>query len=169
MRKIVWILFLMVATLAFGETASDKTGKALDNSREELAKESFRTLVSAYLEKDIEIFMAQVNEEKFQQDYIIFDDAIRQDFRVYNLFNLDYWFEQIIPDGDNLIYMKVKWSKEYEQMTSSKLQRKRGTSWFLFVKSKDGYKLIGMAGQAMWGESRNEWLDETPISTRKLR
>jgi len=169
MRKIVWILYLMVATLTFADTASDKTIKPLDSSREELVKESFRTLVSAYQDKDIELFMDTVSEENFQQDYITFDDAIRQDFRVYNLLNLDYWFEQIIPDGENLIYVKVKWNKEYESLKSTKLLRKAGKSWFLFFKSDNGYKLIGMAGKAMWGESRDEWLHETPISTHKIR
>jgi len=167
--KSVLITVLLLSTLLFADSGSDRTTRALDNSPEELAKESFRTLVSAYLDKDIETFMDQVSEEKFQQDYITFDDAIRQDFRVYNLLNLNYWFDQITPDGENLIYMKVRWNKEYESITSSKLHRKLGVSWFLFIKSDKTYKLIGMAGQAMWGESRNEWLQETPISTRKIR
>jgi len=169
MRKTVWMLFLIVATLSFADSATDKTTRALDDSQEELVKESFRTLVSAYLDKDIETFMEHVSEAKFQQDYITFEDAIREDFRVYNLLDLDYWFEQIVPDGDDLIYMKVRWHKEYESICSSKLHRKNGVSWFLFMKRDGTYKLIGMAGQAMWGESRTEWLQETPISSRKMR
>jgi len=167
--KRVLMSILLLSTLLFSDSGSDRTTKALDNSPEELVKESFRTLVSAYLDQDIETFMDSVSEKNFQQDYITFDDAIRQDFRVYNLLNLDYWFEQIIPDGENLLYVKVKWNKEYESLKSSKLLRKTGKSWFLFLKSANGYKLIGMAGKAMWGDSRNEWLQETPISNRKIR
>jgi len=169
MRNIIWMLLFVTVSLSFAETASDKSIKPLDTSREELVKESFRALVSAYLDKDIDSFMSYVSESKFQQDYMTFDDAIREDFRVYNLFNLDYWFEQIIPDGEQLIYMKVRWEKEYESIKRNRLLQKSGSSWFLFVKSRDGYKLIGMAGAMMWGDSRKEWVQERPISSRKIR
>lgn len=167
MKKLL-IMFLF-STLLMADSASDRTTRPLDNSAEELVKESFRGLVSAYTDKDIAAFMDNVSEDNFQQDYITFDDAIRQDFRVYNVFNLDYWFNQMIPDGDKLMYVNVRWSKEYESLKSSKLLRKNAQSWFLFVKEDGRYKLIGMAGRAMWGESRNEWLQESPISTKKLR
>ena len=162
-------MMFLFSTLLMADSASDRTTRPLDNSAEELVKESFRALVSAYTDKDIAAFMDNVNEENFQQDYITFDDAIRQDFRVYNVFNLDYWFNQMIPDGNKLMYINVRWSKEYESLKSSKPLLKNGQSWFLFAKVEGSYKLIGMAGKPMWGESRNEWLQESPISTKKLR
>jgi len=168
MRISIGIL-LLLSTLLWGESVDDRTVQPLDNTKVESVKEAFRILVQAYKDKDINRFMHQVNEDQFQQDYMTFEDAIRQDFRIYTLYNLDYWFEQFTPDQETLMYVKVRWRKEYEQLTTSQMQRKRGVSWFLFSQHNHEYKLIAMAGEAMWGESRLEWLQETPISTKKMK
>jgi len=161
MRKhyfiIPFVLMGLFLTSLQADNSYDNTTKALNNSAEENVRASFRELLKAYTDGDSMAFFDNVSEDNFQQDYIGFDDAIREDFRMNSILNIDYVFNQMVPSGKNKYFLFVQWEKLYQNIKASQPQRKRGTSRFIFQKVNSNYKLIGMSGKILFGDARKEW------------
>jgi hypothetical protein len=149
------LLLLLLVTATLANSSSDRTTRPLNNSAEEQIRDSFRQLLSAYSDGDVVAFFENVSEDKFQQDYLGFDNAIREDFRMNSILNIDYVFNQTVPSGKNKYFLFVKWEKLYQNIKAAQPQTKRGTSRFLFQKIKGKYKLIGMSKKILFGDTRS--------------
>jgi len=161
MRKHYFLIPFILMGLFFGsvqaDSSYDTTTKPLDSSAEEHVRASFRELLRAYTDGDALTFFDNVSEDKFQQDYLGFDDALREDFRMNSILNIDYVFNQMVPSGKNKYFLFVQWEKLYQNIKAAQPQTKKGTSRFLFQKVKDKYLLIGMTGKVLFGDTRTEW------------
>lgn len=162
LKKIVIVLILVFSTSVFAQSSYDRTVEVLDNSRDEKVKEVFRELIAAYQDEDAREFLEHVSEDRFLQDYISFSDAIYQDFRYYDILQVDYWFDQIVPKGQVKRFLYVRWEKMYENLETSIRFNQRGYSRFLFDEIDGKYKLIELAGNNLWADSVEEWTDEVP-------
>ncbi len=151
----LFVALLLVGFVSLANSSSDRTTQPLNSSPEEQIRDSFRQLLSAYSDSDVIAFFENVSEDKFQQDYLGFDNAIREDLRMNSILNIDYVFNQTVPSGKNKYFLFVKWEKLYQNIRASKPQTKRGTSRFLFQKIKGQYKLIGMSKKILFGDTRS--------------
>lgn len=152
------VLFSLSFNL-FADSSYDRTLEVLDTTRDEKVKEVFKELISAYQDEDANRFLENVSEDRFIQDYITFTDAIYQDFRQYDILEIEYWFDQIVPKGVKR-YLTVKWERHSESLTNSTRYTKKGLSTFLFDEIDGKYYLIEIAGNNLWGDSVDEWTEE---------
>lgn len=151
----LFVILLLLGFVSLANSSSDRTIQPLNSSAEEQIRDSFRQLLWAYSDGDVVSFFENVSEDKFQQDYLGFDNAIREDFRMNSILNIDYVFNQAVPSGKNKYFLFVQWEKLYQNIRASKPQTKRGTSRFLFEKIKGKYKLIGMSKKILFGDTRS--------------
>ena len=169
-KKICIVVILLFTTFSFaGEYDKDIVVK--NQSRNDKVKTVFREMINAYEEEDIGQFFSYVSEDRFQQDYMTFYDAIDEDIRVYDILSVDTWVDKITEDGVKR-FLYVQWEKRYESSKPVKLNRadlqisdeyeikQRGTTEFLFDEINGKYKLIKIAGNNFWGGSLKEWTDE---------
>lgn len=164
MKLIIFLITIMLSSSLMANSVTDRTNKALDNSAPQQVKVVFAHMVESYNDKDASKFLSYVDEDEFLQDYITFDNVIRQDFRIYTTFDIHYWFNQSVPDSQNRIYLFVHWQKSYETLKTPKMQVKKGDSRFLFELVDGKYKLVGLAGDELFGDSEDEWNYEVPKS-----
>jgi len=171
MLKRSFLLFLVLfLTFSFaGEYDKDIVVK--NQSRNDKVKTVFREMMNAYEEEDIGQFFSFVSEDRFQQDYMTFYDAIDEDMRIYDILNIDTWVNKITEDGVKR-FLEVQWEKRYESSKRVYLNSRdfasssefeiiqRGTTEFLFDEINGKYKLIKIAGNNFWGGSLKEWTDE---------
>jgi len=169
-KKICLIVFLLLTTLSFaGEYDKDIVVK--NQSRNDKVKTVFREMMNAYEEEDITKFFSYVSEDRFEQDYMTFYDAIDEDIRIYDILSIDTWVNKITDDGVKR-FLYVQWEKRYESSkpvglnqadlsVSDKYEiKQRGATEFLFDEINGKYKLIKIAGNNFWGGSLKEWTDE---------
>jgi len=160
-KKVLILFFFLLGTLSFGAGEYDKDIVVKDQSRNDKVKEVFKAMMGAYEEEDISLFFSYVSEDRFEQDYMTFYDAIDQDIRVYDILNVDTWVDKITEDGIKR-YLYVQWDKRYLSSTSDTEIQQRGYSRFLFDEVNGKYKLIQLAGNNFWGKSLPEWTEEVP-------
>ena len=96
---------------------------------------------------------------------MLFRQAVENDFRTYDMVDFDYWIEKITNDGTKK-YLYLKWDKRYAAPGNSSIIRKRGYTRLLFDNVKGNYKLIEVAGDALFGESLKQWREAVPKVTR---
>ncbi len=161
MLKRSFLLFLVLfLTFSFaGEFDKDIVVK--NQSRNDKVKTVFREMMNAYEEEDIGQFFSFVSEDRFQQDYMTFYDAIDEDIRIYDILSVDTWVNKITEDGVKR-FLYVQWEKRYLTTSSDKEINQRGYSRFLFDEVNGKYKLIQLAGNNFWGKSLREWREEVP-------
>ncbi len=154
------LLFMMVLGM-FSLFASeyDREMVVLDQSRNDKVKTVFQEMMNRYEEEDLNAFFSFVSEDRFHQDYMTFHEAIEEDFRVYDILNVDTWIDKITTDGVKR-YLYVKWDKRYESTNSDTEINRLGYSRFLFDEINGEYKLIEIAGNNFWGGSLPEWREE---------
>jgi len=155
------ILLLLLATFSFAASEYDKDIVVKDQTRNDKVTEVFRAMMNAYEEEDIRLFFSYVSEDRFEQDYMTFYDAIDQDIRVYDILSVDTWVDKITEDGYKR-FLYVQWTKRYLATTSDREINQRGYSRFLFDEVNGKYKLIELAGNNFWGKSLREWTEEVP-------
>ncbi len=161
MKNIVLIIFLLLGTFAYSESEYDKNIVVLNQTRNDKVKSVFKELMKYYEDEDEDGFFSLVSEDRFLQDYMLFQQAIEKDFRTYEILDFDYWIDKITNDGIKR-YLYVKWEKRYEYIDGTKELTKRGYSRFLFDEINGKYKLIELAGNTLWGDSLSEWKEEIP-------
>lgn len=170
-KKVFVIFFLLFSTFLFSASEFDKDIVVKNQSRNDKVKTVFREMMDAYEEEDIGQFFSYVSEDRFQQDYMTFYDAIDEDIRIYDILNIDTWVNKITDDGVKR-FLEVQWEKRYESsklvylnesdFTSSSEYEiiQRGTTEFLFDEINGKYKLIKLSGNNFWGGSLEEWTEE---------
>jgi len=161
-----WLLSVfMVLSVVVPLTADsvyDRTITVIDKSRNEKSKEVFRDLIAAYVDEDARTFFDGVSEDRFIQDYITFSDAVYNDFRLYDIMQVDYWFEGVIPFQQVGRIVTVRWEERYESLESSEQFERRGLSRFTFDEVDGEYYLIQVEGNPLFGISSPEWTEEVP-------
>ena len=153
---------LMIVALLFNLHASsdyDKDIIVLEQSRDDKVKIVFSELMQNYEEEDSHAFFELISEERFIQDYMTFSEAIDEDFRKYEIINVDKWIDKITSDGVKR-YLYVKWEKRYETNSGNREILQKGYSRFLFDEINGQYKLIELAGNNLWGGSLIDWKEE---------
>ena len=161
MTKVIikYIIFLALTLNLSADSSYDRTLEVLDTTRDQKVKEVFKELISAYQDEDTNRFLENVSEDRFIQDYITFTDAIYEDFRLYDILEIEYWFDEIVPKGVKR-YLTVRWQRHSESLTNSNRYTKTGKSKFLFDEIDGKYYLIEIAGNNLWGDSVEEWREE---------
>jgi len=158
-RKMCIVMILLFSTLLFGAGGFDKDIVVKNQSRNDKVKTVFREMMDAYEEEDIERFFSYVSEDRFEQDYMTFYEAIDKDMRVYDILNIDTWVNKITDDGVKR-FLYVQWDKRYLTTTNDTEINQKGYSRFLFDEINGKYKLIQLAGNNFWSESLPEWTEE---------
>jgi len=155
------VFILVFATFSYAAGEFDKNIIIHNQTRDDKVKSVFKKLMSNYEEENEDGFFSLVSEDRFLQDFMLFEQAIEKDFRTYEILDFDYWIDKITSDGIKR-YLYVKWEKRYELINGSDELVQRGYSRFLFDEINGKYKLIELAGNNLWGESLSEWKKEVP-------
>lgn len=154
------LLFLMVLNV-FSLVASefDRDIVVLDQTRNEKVELVFREMMNNYEEENLMDFFSFVSEDRFNQDYMTFSEAIEEDFRIYDILNVETWVDKITDDGVKR-YLYIRWDKRYESTSSDTEINQLGYTRFLFDEINGEYKLVELAGNNFWGGSLPEWTEE---------
>ncbi len=158
-RVLLFLMFLNIFSLVASEF--DRDIVVLDQSRDDKVKTVFREMMNSYEEEDLTGFFSFVSEDRFNQDYMTFYEAIEEDFRIYDILSIDTWVDKLTEDGVKR-YLYVRWDKRYESTASDTEINQLGYSRFLFDEINGQYKLIELAGNNFWGASLPEWREEVP-------
>ncbi len=160
MKKII-ILTALVFSL-YASSDYDKDIIVHDQTRDDKVTIVFNELMNFYEEEDSYGFFSLVSEDRFIQDYMTFNEAIDEDFRKFEIINVDKWIDKITSDGIKR-YLYVRWEKRYETNTGNREILQKGYSSFLFDEVNGQYKLIELAGNHLWGGSLEDWKEEVRI------
>jgi len=159
--KSILISLLLVSLSLWGDSSYDRTITTLDKSRDEAVKEVVRKMLFAYQDEDARTFFDHVSEDRFIQDYITFSDGVYNDFRLYDILEIDYWFEEVISDHIVRI-VQLRWQERYESLESSQQYEDKGLSRFFFDEVDGAYLLIKVEGNNLFAKSSPEWHEEVP-------
>lgn len=155
-------LFIMFSGPAgFAENSLEREIVVKDQSRSMKVESVFKELIKAYEDEDARGFLDRVSDERFRQDYITFTDSLYSDFRTFDIHQVDYWIDRIVPDNIKQ-FLYVKWEKRYETLDNGRQNTIRGYSRFLFDEVNGKYLLVELAGNSLFGGSLKEWNDELP-------
>jgi hypothetical protein len=161
LKNIILVFVLIFATFSYAANEFDKNIIIHNQTRDDKVKSVFKELMQNYEEENEEGFFSLVSEDRFLQDFMLFEQAIEKDFRTYEILDFDYWIDKITSDGVKR-YLYVKWEKRYELINGSDELVQRGYSRFLFDEINGKYKLIELAGNNLWGNALAEWKKEVP-------
>ncbi len=161
LKNILLIIFLLFGSFAYSANDFDKNIIIHNQTRDDKVKSVFKELMKYYEDEDETGFFSLISEDRFLQDFMLFEQAIEKDFRTYEILDFDYWIDKITSDGVKR-YLYVKWEKRYELINGNNELTQRGYSRFLFDEINGKYKLIELAGNNLWGNSLPEWKEEVP-------
>ena len=159
LKKVCLVFLLFFSTFLFSASEFDKDIVVKNQSRNDKVKTVFREMMDAYEEENIKQFFLYVSEDRFEQDYMTFYEAIDEDMRVYDILNIDTWVNKITDDGVKR-FLYVQWDKRYLATSNDTEINQKGYSRFLFDEINGKYKLIQLAGNNFWGGSLPEWTEE---------
>ncbi|SEA57293.1 hypothetical protein SAMN05660420_02518 [Desulfuromusa kysingii] len=161
------LLFMSVA-VGFCASSYDRELIVQDKTRAMQVESVFKELMAAYEDEDARSFLDYVSDERFRQDYITFTDALYSDFRNYEIHQVDYWIDKVVPDNVKQ-FLFVHWEKRYESLDDGRQITQKGVSRFLFDEVEGDYLLIELAGNQLFGASLPEWVQEvSPISGQEV-
>ncbi len=155
------ILVCLFTTTGFCDSSYDREMIVKDKTRAVQVEGVFKELMAAYEDEDARGFLDLVSDERFRQDYITFTDALYSDFRNYEIHNVDYWIDRVVPDHVKQ-FLYVRWEKRYENLDDGQQLTQQGFSRFLFDEVDGKYLLVELAGNHLWGASLQEWREEVP-------
>ena len=148
------------ANIAFAETAYDRDVVVLDTTRRAEVERAFKRLMQSYQDEDVGAFLEGVSEDRFQQDYVAFSDALYEDMRSYEIHRVDYWIDRVVgADGHYVLY--ARWNKRYEDLENARQLTAEGITRFAFDEINGQFMLVGLAGTDLWGASYAEWTEQT--------
>lgn len=161
--KLCLTLFLVVffATTAFCASSYDRELIVQDKTRAMQVESVFKQMMAAYEDEDARGFLDYVSDERFRQDYITFTDALYSDFRNYEIHQVEYWIDKVVPDNVKQ-FLFVHWEKRYENLDDGRQTTQKGVSRFLFDEVEGDYLLVELAGNSLFGGSLPEWVQEVP-------
>lgn len=156
------VLMWVFVTSAFCDSTFDRELIVKGDKTRAMKVESvFKELMSAYEDEDAQGFLDLVSDERFRQDYMTFTDALYNDFRSYEIRQVDYWIDRVVADHVKQ-FLYVKWEKRYENLDDGQQLTTTGFSRFLFDEVEGDYLLIELAGNPLFGGSLPEWVEEMP-------
>ena len=161
LKNILIVFCLFAGSFAYAANDFDKNIIIHNQTRDDKVKSVFKELMKYYEDEDEAGFFSLISEDRFLQDFMLFEQAIEKDFRTYEILDFDYWIDKITSDGVKR-YLYVKWEKRYELINGNNELTQRGYSRFLFDEINGKYKLIELAGNNLWGNSLAEWKEEVP-------
>lgn len=162
--KFMFIFLLLMFDNLYCASTYDKEIVLLEQNRNDKVTEIFKQMMVAYQEEDINGFFSYVSEDRFIQDYMTFHEAMREDFRTYDMLSFESWVNKITEDGIKR-FLYVRWEKRYLSTQTDEEITLRGYTRFLFDEINGEYKLIEVAGNHLWGSSLAEWTNEVqPIA-----
>jgi len=162
MRWIFVMLMLLMSNNIWADSSYDRTIQVMDQTRDEAVRQAFREMIAAYTDEDARSYFDLVSEDRFEQDYITFSDAIYNDFRLYDIMQVDFWFEGIVPVNQVGRILTVRWEERYESLESSEQFETRGLSRFTYDEIDGEFYLIRIEGNNLFGISSQEWSEEVP-------
>jgi hypothetical protein len=156
------LLFLVLcSSTALCDSIYDRELIVQDKTRAMQVESVFKEMMAAYEDEDARGFLDHVSDERFRQDYITFTDALYSDFRNYEIHQVDYWIDRVVPDNVKQ-FLFVHWEKRYENLDDGRQITRKGVSRFLFDEVDGRYLLIELAGNNLFGGSLQEWVEEVP-------
>lgn len=161
----LFLAFVMIcccSTAGFGASSYDRELIVQDKTRAMQVESVFKEMMAAYEDEDARGFLDYVSDERFRQDYITFTDALYNDFRNYEIHQVEYWIDRVMPDNVKQ-FLYVKWEKRYENLDDGQQLTQKGFSRFLFDEVDGDYLLIELAGNHLFGGSLQEWREEVPV------
>ena len=161
LKNILIVFCLFAGSFVYAANDFDKNIIIHNQTRDDKVKSVFKELMKYYEDEDETGFFSLISEDRFLQDFMLFEQAIEKDFRTYEILDFDYWIDKITSDGVKR-YLYVKWEKRYELINGNNELTQRGYSRFLFDEINGKYKLIELAGNNLWGGSLPEWKEEVP-------
>jgi len=158
---LVFLWVCLFTTTAFCDSSYDRELIVKDKTRAMQVESTFKELIAAYEDEDAQGFLDLVSDERFRQDYMTFTDALYNDFRTYEIRQVDYWIDRVVPDHIKQ-FLYVRWEKRYEDLDDGQQFTTTGYSRFLFDEVDGQYLLIELAGNSLFGGSLPEWVEEVP-------
>jgi len=155
------VVFCLFISTGFCGSSYDRELIVQDKTRAMQVESVFKEMMAAYEDEDARGFLDLVSDERFRQDYITFTDALYSDFRNYEIHQVEYWIDRIVPDNVKQ-FLFVKWEKRYENLDDGRQITQGGFSRFLFDEVDGDYLLIELAGNPLFGGSLQEWREEVP-------
>jgi hypothetical protein len=156
---LIWVCLFV--TTAFCDSSYDRELIVKDKTRAMQVENTFKELMAAYEDEDAQGFLDLVSDERFRQDYMTFTDALYSDFRTYEIRQVDYWIDRVVPDHIKQ-FLYVRWEKRYEDLDDGQQFTTTGYSRFLFDEVDGQYLLIELAGDNLFGGSLPEWVEDVP-------
>ena len=156
---LIWVCLFV--TTAFCDSSYDRELIVKDKTRAMQVENTFKELMAAYEDEDAQGFLDLVSDERFRQDYMTFTDALYSDFRTYEIRQIDYWVDRVVPDHIKQFFY-VRWEKRYEDLDDGQQFTTTGYSRFLFDEVDGQYLLIELAGDSLFGGSLPEWVEDVP-------
>ncbi|WP_321365519.1 CARDB domain-containing protein [uncultured Desulfuromusa sp.] len=153
--------FCLFVSTGFCASSYDRELIVQDKTRAMQVESVFKEMMAAYEDEDARGFLDYVSDERFRQDYITFTDALYSDFRNYEIHQVEYWIDKVVPDNVKQ-FLFVRWEKRYENLDDGRQLTQRGVSRFLFDEVEGDYLLIELAGNQLFGASLPEWVQEVP-------
>lgn len=154
---LIWVC--LFTTPAFCDSSYDRELIVKDKTRATQVEKTFKELMAAYEDEDAQGFLDLVSDERFRQDYMTFTDALYNDFRTYEIRQVDYWIDRVVPDHVKQ-FLYVRWEKRYEDLDDGQQFTSTGYSRFLFDEVDGDYLLVELAGNSLFGGSLPEWVEE---------
>lgn len=155
------ILVCFFTSIGFCASSYDRELIVQDKTRAMQVESVFKELMAAYEDEDARTFLDYVSDDRFRQDYITFTDALYSDFRNYEIHQVEYWIDRVVPDNVKQ-FLYVQWEKRYENLDDGRQTTQKGFSRFLFDEVDGDYLLIELAGNHLFGGSLQEWVEEVP-------
>jgi len=155
------VVFCLLVSTGFCDSSYDRELIVQDKTRAMQVESVFKQMMAAYEDEDARGFLDRVSDERFRQDYITFTDALYSDFRNYEIHQVDYWIDKVVPDNVKQ-FLFVHWEKRYENLDDGRQLTQKGVSRFLFDEVEGDYLLVELAGNNLFGASLQEWTQEVP-------
>ena len=155
------VVFSLLVSTGFCASSYDRELIVQDKTRAMQVESVFKQMMAAYEDEDARGFLDHVSDERFRQDYITFTDALYSDFRNYEIHQVDYWIDKVVPDNVKQ-FLFVHWEKRYENLDDGRQLTQKGVSRFLFDEVEGDYLLVELAGNHLFGGSLLEWTQEVP-------
>jgi len=155
------LCLILLTTLCYGESSFDRELIIKNQARATKVESVLKNLLRSYENEDAREFLDYVSEDRFRHDYLTFTDALYEDFRTYEIHQVEYWVDRVVADHVKQ-FLFVRWKKRYEMLDDGQQLKASGFSRFVFDEVNGKYLLIELAGNDLFGSSLAEWTSETP-------
>lgn len=159
MRWAALLLLIPVACVSSNQARGAGQGDSMTieftgKSREEACREILQLVRRAYVEENINAFMAWVSRD-YARDYTLLREAITRDVRNFDVVALDLWIDRTVSSDKDRIF-DCRWEKRYDDRATGQRVTSRGSTSFIFRDERDGYRLYDMRGDLIFGQSSPE-------------